>query len=115
MLQTCPVVSVMPLLSVMSAGNCTPGLLPWLMVSGLAVIVTVRLRPSKLSAQEAFVPQRMSAVGCGGPLAGGLDCEAWAPQTLSTARMRALAVTVIALLNPTGSSSPVSSVPLEQP
>src|SRR5439155_6057353 len=110
MLQTWPVVSVMPLLSVMSAGNWTPGLLPWLMVSGLAVMVIVSESPSKLRTQDAFVPQSTSAVVRGVQAAGGLDWFAGAPQSLSTTRMRALAATVIALLTPSAIWSPVWSM-----
>src|SRR5438128_6226603 len=112
MLQTCPLRSVMPLLSVISAGYWTPGVPPGLMVGGLAVIVIVSERPSKLRTQDAFVPQMMSAVVWGVQLAGGLDWFAGAPQSLSTTRIRADdEATVIALLKEIVIWSPVSRTP----
>src|SRR2546426_647230 len=115
MLQACPVVSVMPLLSMMSAGDCTPVAPPALTISGVAVIVTVSIRPSKLNTHEAFVPQLISAVVCGVQLAGGLDCVAGAPQSLSTTRIRAAGATVMTLLNLIVIWSPASRTPGKLP
>src|SRR5207245_1594891 len=84
--------SVMPMASVITAGNWTPGADPAATSSGLAVIDRVSVSPSKLSAHDMFVPQTMSATVCERPPVqpgGPLLCEAGAPQSPSVTRMRA--------------------------
>src|SRR5438445_10456736 len=102
MFHTLPERSVMPMASVITAGNCTPGAEPAATSSGLAVIDKVNVSPSKLSAHDMFVPQTMSATVCdrlpaqpGGPLLW----EAGGPQSPSVTRMRAADAISIFSLN----------------
>src|SRR5207245_2095528 len=106
MFHTLPERSVMPMASVITAGNCTPGAEPAATSSGLAVIDKVNVSPSKLSAHDMFVPQTMSATVCdrlpaqpGGPLLW----EAGGP--LPPARISVLGVTQLGLVGGTGQSS----------
>src|SRR5437667_11306218 len=97
MLQTCPVVSVMPLTTVMSAGNCTLVGLPGTTLSGAAVIVTTSVSPSKLNTHEAFVPHTISAGVCGEQVAGRPDWFAGGAPAVATTRRRPACATLIPL------------------
>src|SRR5437879_3138875 len=108
----------MPLLSTMSTGNCVPGTEPASTTTGLAVIVTVSIVPSGLSTQFALDPQIMSDRVCvvgGVHIAGPLLCEAGAPQSASTKRIRANCDSETASLNVNAKTSLASSVPITPP
>jgi len=98
--------------------RCAPCTEPGVTTTGLAVIVTVRIVPSRLNTQLALEPQITSDTVCVvGDVhdAGPLLCDAGAPQSASVRRIRANWDSDAASLKVTANTSPASSVPMTPP